>query len=137
LSGGWNDFGFAQVFQRSAMNVERYKQRLLGLEQELRKRVGQQMETARGAGDDQADPGDIARIDEIKDEYVTAAETDASILAQVRAALERIVENTYGRCVVDGGPIDEKRLDSLPWTPFCLKHQQEMEARSRVRTPTL
>ena len=45
------------------------------------------------------------------------AETDSAILAQVRAALARIADGTYGRCTVDGGPIDEKRLESVPWTP--------------------
>jgi len=119
------------------MDVEHYKRRLLGLEQELLKRVGRQFETARESGDDQADPNDLARIDEFKDEYLTIAETDSSILQQVRAALERIEQGGYGRCAVDGGAIDEKRLESVPWTPFCLKHQQELEERSRVRTPTL
>jgi RNA polymerase-binding transcription factor DksA len=30
------------------------------------------------------------------------------------------------RCVVDGAPINEKRL--LPWTPYCLKRQQLFES---------
>ena len=36
----------------------------------------------------------------------------------------------------DGEPIDEKRLDSVPWTPYCLKHQSELEQRARIRTPS-
>jgi hypothetical protein len=26
---------------------------------------------------------------------------------------------TFGTCLVDGGPIEEKRLDAAPWTPRC------------------
>jgi DnaK suppressor protein len=55
----------------------------------------------------------------------------------VQAAILRIDDGTYGRCVVDGGPIDDKRLESLPWTPYCLKHQQELEERAPIRTPSL
>jgi RNA polymerase-binding transcription factor DksA len=39
--------------------------------------------------------------------------------------------------VVDGGPIEEKRLEAVPWTPYCLKHQKLLEAASQTRTPTL
>jgi RNA polymerase-binding transcription factor DksA len=39
--------------------------------------------------------------------------------------------------VIDGEPIDEKRLESVPWTSYCLKHQQEIEERAGLHTPTL
>jgi DnaK suppressor protein len=55
----------------------------------------------------------------------------------VRVALRRIEAGTYGRCIVDGEPIDEKRLEALPWTPYCLKHQTELEERAGTRTPSL
>jgi RNA polymerase-binding transcription factor DksA len=29
------------------------------------------------------------------------------------------------------------RLDAVPWTPHCLKHQQEIEEQARLRTPSL
>ena len=44
---------------------------------------------------------------------------------------------TFGRCVVDGGAIDDKRLQAVPWTPYCQKHQQALEEQRRLRTPTL
>jgi RNA polymerase-binding transcription factor DksA len=41
------------------------------------------------------------------------------VLKQVRDALVRVrVDNgTFGPCLVDGRPIEEKRLDDVPWTP--------------------
>jgi len=110
---------------------------LVTLEGELAERVGTEVENARNTRDELADPGDVAHVDEIKDEYFTLATTDSEILAEVRAALRRLDEGTYGRCVVDGGPIEEKRLESVPWTPYCLKHQSEIEERARLRTPSL
>ena len=43
-------------------------------------------------------------------------------LAEVEAALQRILEGTYGTCAVCGQPIAEGRLEARPWTPFCINH---------------
>jgi RNA polymerase-binding transcription factor len=123
--------------EEASVNLEHYRQRLLALEQELLARLGRDVETARDAREDQADPGDLAHVDELKDEYFTLAESDSVILAQVRAALARIDNGTFGRCVVDGSEIEPQRLEAVPWTPYCLKHQQELEDRLRLRTPSL
>ena len=119
------------------MNTDHLRRRLLELERELVERLGAEVGTARDARDDQPAVSDLARVDELKEEYFALAETDSTILAQLRAALRRIEDGTYGRCVVDGEPIDEKRLESVPWTPYCLKHQAELEERARIRTPSL
>lgn len=37
--------------------------------------------------------------------------------------LSRAVD-TYGICIVDGEPIDEGRLEAVPWTPYCRKHAE-------------
>ena len=44
---------------------------------------------------------------------------------------------TSGRCVVDGQPIEPKRLEAVPWTPYCLKHQNELATEAATRTPSL
>jgi len=119
------------------MNPEDYKQRLLKLERELVARLRNAVGTARDASDDQAETGDLAHVEEMKDEYFALAQSDSAILAQVRAALARIEAGTYGACEVDGEPIGEKRLESVPWTPYCLKHQAELEDRAHLRTPSL
>jgi RNA polymerase-binding transcription factor DksA len=40
-------------------------------------------------------------------------------IAQIRSALARIADGTYGSCVRCGDEIAAARLDALPWTPFC------------------
>jgi DnaK suppressor protein len=121
----------------SIVDIESYRRRLLSLEQDLLKRLGREVEVARETRDDQAEIGDIAVVDELKEEYFAVAETDSAKLAQVRAALKRIEDGTFGLCVIDNEPIDEKRLDAVPWTPYCLKHQQELEEAPRLRTPSM
>jgi len=120
------------------MDVEKYKRRLLELERQLANRTARERQGAREhVLDTAADTGDASVADETESEAFTEAELDAAVLQQVRDALKRIENGTFGRCVVDGESIDEKRLDAVPWTPYCLKHQRLLEAASRPVTPTL
>jgi DnaK suppressor protein len=120
------------------MNVQEFKRRLVELERQLSARTERAHETARAQVlDSPGDIGDVSIADEGEAEAFTEAELDATVLQQVRDALRRIEEGTFGRCVVDGGPIEQKRLEAVPWTPYCIKHQRLLEAASRPRTPTL
>jgi DnaK suppressor protein len=113
------------------MDVERYKQQLQELEAQLSARATREVSTGRDQRiDTAADTGDTSVADELQSEAFTFAERDATMLQQVRDALRRIEEGTYGRCVVDGEPIEPKRLEAMPWTPYCLKHEQRREAAS-------
>lgn len=49
---------------------------------------------------------------------------ESQLLRNVRAALARIDEGTYGICVRCDEPISPKRLAAVPWTPFCIKCQE-------------
>ncbi len=40
-------------------------------------------------------------------------------MRMIEAALERLDEGNYGTCVTCGEAISDKRLDVLPYTPFC------------------
>jgi DnaK suppressor protein len=120
------------------MNIQHYKQRLLDLEKTLSARTGR--EAAQGRGefiDSPHDVGDSSVADEVASEEFSEAERDSTVLQQVREALARVDDGTFGRCMVDGGPIEEQRLDAVPWTPYCLKHEQLLEAGASLKTPTL
>jgi DnaK suppressor protein len=127
--------GMAHATRQRGVDTDKFRQRLLDLEQELVRRIERDVEAVRESSDNQPDAADQAVDDELSDEYLVLAQTDTEVLAQVRAALARIDNGTYGRCVVDDQPIDQKRLEAVPWTPYCTKHQQESEAASRLRTP--
>jgi DnaK suppressor protein len=119
------------------MDVNAYRQRLIELEAGLSNSVRRDL----GAGREQlidtaADVGDSSVADESESEDFAEAQLDTSTLAQVQAALRRIETGTYGRCLVDGGPIETNRLDAVPWAPYCIRHQKLLEAGSRPK-PTL
>jgi len=120
------------------MIPNQYKQRLLEQEQQLSSRVERAMAGARDPGDASAhDIGDESVADELKEEQFAEAEADRMVLSQVRDALRRIDNGTFGICVVDGQPIEEERLEAMPWTPYCMRHQQLREGTGPSRTPSL
>ena len=120
------------------MNIQHYKQRLLDLEKGLVARIGQETDQGREEFIDSAhDVGDASVADEVASEQFTEAETNADVLQQVRDALGRVEDGTFGTCSVDGGPIEEQRLEAVPWTPYCLKHAERLEIAASSRTPSL
>jgi DnaK suppressor protein len=120
------------------MDIETYRQRLLNLEERLSRKTEEGRRDARSqALDSPGDIGDASVADEGQSESYTEAELDAGVLRQVRAALRRIDEGSFGRCIVDGEPIEPKRLEAVPWASYCLKHQQSIELEGRRQSPTL
>lgn len=110
------------------METGRYKERLLSQERDLSMQIDREMAGARDAGDvGVRDSGDESVAEESEEEQFAEADTDRTLLNQVRAALARIDNGTFGLCVVDREPIDEKRLEAMPWTAYCLRHQQKRE----------
>lgn len=120
------------------LNTDQYKRQLQTKEQELLTRMKRAGASAREPGDEPArDVGDESVDNERKEEQFREADANWMVLKQVREALERLELGTFGKCLVDGGPIEEKRLEVMPWTPYCLKHQQLVESSMPPRTATL
>src|SRR5437016_4837098 len=53
-------------------------------------------------------------------------------LAEIDAALARIDAGTYGICEVCGQPIEEERLEAVPYTRFCARDQRIIEQQGRA-----
>jgi DnaK suppressor protein len=121
------------------LNTEEHKRQLQAEERRLLKSIDRAEANARDLSDGPSvgDRSDVGVIDEEKDEQFQEAENDSTFLSLVRDALKRIEEGTFSKCLVDGGPIEEKRLNAMPWTPYCLKHEQLLEKQKPPRMPTL
>lgn len=116
------------------MNVARYQKKLLELEKTLSARTNRSLA---GAGDqylDSAhDTADASTADVAAENAFTQAELDAKILGQVRDALARIEDGTFGKCLADGEPIGANRLDAVPWAAYCVRHQDLIDAGASPR----
>ncbi len=52
-------------------------------------------------------------------------------LAQVDAAIARLDDGTYGRCLRCGRAIPDGRLDALPWAAHCIDCQTAIDRGQR------
>jgi len=69
------------------------------------------------------DPADMAANAYTKELLVSMSANDRQLLESIDAALERIEDGQYGKCVNCGQPIQEKRLEAVPWARLCLRCQ--------------
>ena len=120
------------------MNFEPYQRKLLAKERELAARLEKSGAAAPDPGDQSVrDSGDESVQNEASEQEPRDAEADWDVLNQVRDALTRIEAGSYGHCVVDGEPLDARRLDAVPWARYCRKHQEILEQTGPARRPTL
>ena len=117
------------------MNLEQYRQRLLVEQQEastrLERAVAGASEASAGVPHDSADEGASGAL---RYQQLAQAEAARSLLNQVRGALDRIENGTFGICAEDGEPIEEARLEAVPWAAFCHKHDRRRGATPAAAT---
>ncbi len=73
------------------------------------------------------DPADMAANAYTKELLMSMSTNDRQLLESIDAALYRIEEGEYGYCDNCGEPIQEKRLEALPWAHHCVKCQELKE----------
>lgn len=55
---------------------------------------------------------------------IQVLDQSSALLREVRAAMERMNEGTYGRCLGCDETISRKRLSAAPWASLCLACQE-------------
>ena len=58
---------------------------------------------------------------------ITTVHREAMLRRQMDAALQRIVDGSYGYCVNCDEEISRKRLNAVPWTALCLDCQEQQD----------
>jgi DnaK suppressor protein len=116
-----------------ALNTERFKQRLLDKQRELVDEMADLEAEARDSGAPEVkDFADNATSDEGRSEALEEDEVISQTLTQVREALKRIEQGTYGRCVACGRQIEPARLEAVPWAAYCLEDQDKQDQAAHV-----
>jgi DnaK suppressor protein len=71
-----------------------------------------------------ADAIEEATYKSARDLAVTSLNREAMLRRSVAMALVRIQDGTFGTCSHCGDEIARRRLEAVPWTPFCICCQQ-------------
>jgi DnaK suppressor protein len=114
------------------VTLERYRQRLLMLQQQVTQRIFGREESMYAMDADR----DIERMDRVQEEAaeVTLAaleEQERREMTEVQAALARIDAGTYGLCDVCGEAISPARLEAFPVARRCVHCQERVEKRGK------
>ena len=112
-----------------------YKNKLHAMRARLRGDVSTMAEVAlRKSGMEGSDsagmPIHMAELgsDNFEQEFtLSLMETEEDTLGMVEAALNRIGDGSFGRCVQCKGVIPKARLNAIPYTPLCIKCAEERE----------
>jgi DnaK suppressor protein len=121
------------------IDIQRMKKRLEDKQAELQ----EQLRSLTEAHPTPVDPIEISQgPQEFEDTAVDFLETqkeqsiqvnEQALLTEVQRALKRIDDGTYGYCTTCGKPIEEKRLEAIPWASRCLKDEAQLEQRNLSR----
>lgn len=108
--------------------LKKYETRLVEKKNQLLGLVERTEDYGREADHDVTqDPADKASNSYTKELLFSQSTTERNTLKLVENALERIADSAYGECTNCGEEISEKRLDAIPWTPYCIRCQELME----------
>lgn len=127
----------------SAKEIAAFEKQLREREQQLVQELNQgsdraSSETFERIAGEAPDAGDASIADAIRDSVSAERERDQEELREVRDALGRITEGSYGVCLRCGEPIDPRRLQAAPTARYDLQHQEEVDReRGAPRTPKL
>lgn len=113
----------------SAKELKTYAEKLRGKMAELKA-------TAKATGfplaavysNEDRDSIDLAQAAFSRELFYALREKDLALYRSIRAALERIENQTYGYCTSCGCHMNRKRLDALPWAELCLDCQEAKES---------
>lgn len=70
---------------------------------------------------------DKAETSYTKEFLLSLSGAEREQLLLIDDALKRIQKNEFGHCQTCQKEIGKKRLDALPWTPFCIECQEKAE----------
>jgi DnaK suppressor protein len=97
------------------------------LVQVLRKRDGIAIEKS-------ADQMDEIQYASERDLAIRNVDRESTLLREVKAALRRIHDNSFGTCVECESAISPKRLEAVPWALRCIQCQQAADRDGQDRT---
>jgi len=110
------------------MNIRELEKRLRDKERELLADIARTESEARESRVAEVeDPADGSISSESKESLLQQTTFDWNVFTQVRDALQRIENGAYGKCVDCGRRIEAARLESLPWTPYCLADEERRD----------
>ena len=108
--------------------VKSYRDRLLERRESLFSQVTEaELSSRERDAEATQDPADMAANAYTKELLISMSANDRRLLELIDEALRRVEAGEFGECVNCGEPVQEKRLDAVPWARYCVKCQDLQE----------
>ncbi len=105
----------------SKKDVEKYRRSLLAKKDEISQELVKNKDAGQENSDESTqDIADKATSSYTKEFLFSLSDTERTLVQLIEQALVRIDEGIYGTCTHCSSPLMEKRLEAVPWTPYCL-----------------
>lgn len=115
------------------MDLARFRTILLAKKQELEQQMTQiEKESLERNAPEVQDGVDLATTSEERSSAWSEATREWSVYTEVRNALARLDQNSFGICLECGRPIEPARLEAVPWAAYCLQDQEAREQAERL-----
>lgn len=84
-----------------------------------------------------ADPMDEIQYASERDLVIRNVDRESALRRQVKAALRRIDDGSFGTCIECDSAISSKRLAAIPWAARCIQCQNaaDEDGRERAESP--
>src|ERR1700740_2748763 len=108
--------------------LDYYKKKLVARRHELVRGIARTEQEGREADEDPTvDLADKAANSYTKEFLFGQTHNDRSLLQLVDDALARIRTNQFGECISCHEELQQKRLEAVPWTRYCITCQEKKE----------
>jgi len=110
---------------------ERYRKKLLKRKEEIIDKISEtyieSKEVESGIAQDVADKAESSYTKEF---LLSLSNTEREQLFLIDEALKRLDKDDFAICQMCQKNIGKKRLDAIPWTPYCIDCQEKAEEES-------
>lgn len=118
----------------SKKEKEEYRKLLLEKKKSIIKKLSQFYNESKEIETDTAlDLVDKADTFYTKEFLLGLTDSERELLTMIDQALERLEKDEFGICQICHKEIGKKRLQVIPWTPYCIECQEKKESESRRR----
>lgn len=112
----------------NSQSLQHFQQKLLEQQLQLQQTMSATVEQGRAiATEETQDIADQAVSSYQRELLFSQGSNGHAQLRLVSRALTRVQQGSFGECTHCGNEIGTKRLEALPWTPYCIECQEKAE----------
>lgn len=113
--------------------LDKFKQRLIELRDEVGARIRERASTARVEENDLIEEMDQANRATEEAFNMRLLDKEVKLLREIEDAIGKFEDGSYGLCEGTGEQIERRRLEARPWTRYSVAYKEQLEREKKGR----